>query len=728
MANPGDRIIDIDGSWLRGVKSDADPGQIPVGYAYSAVNAINLGGVWCCRPGHDCIYTFPQGNLQGATLFRPKVGLEQIVAAVDGKLYAAPYPFDNFRVLDGIQFSPSAKQIFWQLTIQSAQRLTVDFDSAIELITPRVILFVQDDGETAPAFYDGAHAQHIRGTEFETPAGGPMAWVGDRLWVAAENQLFASDIGNGLSFREQVYLGGSTSFFFASKIKALVKTPSVESPQLMVLTETDGSIVQANIRNRDAWPTTPDFQKQVIEVGAASHRSALSHYGRIVWFSPSGIAIYDPATSGKLTTRLPVRDNEMLISKTQLAEDLSLVCAGAFGQWLLVSVPAEDTYNKHTWVLNHASIETLTDDSGPSWSGYWLGTRPVEWISGTIAGAERIYHVSADVDGNNRLWESFNPNRLDGGCPIMWALETRGYFGQTAAIQAKPPGTQCRMAWADVALAAISEDLDLGIFFAGGVRGSYKPILAKRISVERGSLSHAEEITATTQLFAFKPQSRFARTEDANQQSTATESGSCGIERKDLEAIDDSFQLLIVGHGPATIRWVRPFAFLVSEDLSGEPNACENEVPYNTIRYDGVGVESTDISAATLELSIKQLAEFTSSQTAAISQSGVTAIGIGSSESIVSQQAADRVAECIATRRAEQELSAVIPPTLSAGDNFTLPEPIPAPAPGVPATGEGITDSPGIADIVSTPGASVNSFVAVVDGNTVKLTWGDPPL
>lgn len=722
-----DRIIDIDGSWLRGVKSDSDPGQLPVGYAFSAVNLINLGGVWCCRPGHNCIYTFPQGNLQGATLFRPKVGLEQIVAAVDGKLYAAPYPFNDFRLIEGIQFSPSAKQVFWQLTTQSARRINTNFDSPIELILPRAVLFIQDGGETAPAFYDGSQAAHIRGAEFETPAGGPMAWVGDRLWVAMDNQVFASDIGNGFSFREQIYLGGSSSFFFASTVNALVKTPSVESPQLFVLTDTDGSILQANIRQRDAWPLTPDFQKQVIEVGTSSHRSVVSHYGRVVWFSPAGIAFYDPAISGKLTTRLPVRDNEMLRSKTLLADDLSLVAAGAFGQFLLMSVPAEDEFNKHTWVLNHASIETLSDDSGPSWSGYWLGTRPVEWVFGIIAGAERIYHVSADVDGNNRLWESFIPNRLDGGCPIMWALETRGYFGQTAAIQSKPPGTQCRMAWADVALAAISEELDLGIFYAGGVRGGYKPILSKRISVERGSLRHDEEITATTQLFGFKPQSRFARTEDANQQPTEAETGSCGIERRDLEGIDDSFQLLIVGHGPATIRWIRPFAFVETEDLAGEPNACENEIPFNTIRYDGVGVQATDISDAIAELSIKKLAEFTSSQTAAITQRGLTAVGIGSSESVVSQQAADRVAECIATRRAEEELSAVLPPTLSAGDNFA-PADVPAPpTPGTPAVGEGIT-TPGIGEIVATPGGSVNSFVAVVDGDTVHLTWGDPPL
>lgn len=666
MPPVGERLIDYDGTFFRGMKSDSDPGQLPVGYYWTGVNAINLGGVVGCRPGYRCLVAFPKGNLQGCAIFRPQIGLEQMMVAIDGVIYVSEWPFLNFRILPNIQFSPYAKQIYWELTTQSARRISSDFVSAIEVIPPKTVMIMQDGGSTAPAWYDGSQSDHIRGVDFETPTGGAMVWVGDRLWVAKQNQVFASDIGNPFSFREQVYLGSNTSFYFSGEVTAMVKTPSIESPQLMVFTNSNASILQANIRQRDLWPTTTNFQMEILQIGCDSARGVISHYGRIVWMASQGMIFFDPATSGKLTARMPVRDNEMLVSKVRLNEDLSNVAIGAFGQYLLASVPAEDTFNKHTWVLNHASLQTLEDDSGPSWSSFWLGTRPVQWTYGNIVGAERIFHVSADEDGVNRLWEAFIPDRLDNGCPITWAFETRGYFGQTTQAQ-KAPGSRCRFAWADIALVGVEEDLDLGIFYAPGVRGSYRQILKKRISVQKGSIISGQPITESTRIFALKPQSRVERTEDANQQTTSGESGSCSIEKEDLDNIDQSFQLLVVAHGPGAVSWIRPFAFSVSEDFSGDPDACQNETPENLVRFDGEGVKSAELAIAIQEMVARAITYYTSNQTEIVEQGGISAVGVGFAESIVSQQAADRVARIIATKLAEMELKGVLPPIISVG-------------------------------------------------------------
>jgi hypothetical protein len=299
--------------------------------------------------------------------------------------------------------------------------------------------------------------------------------------------------------------------------------------------------------------------------------------------------------------------------------------------------------------------------------GYWLGTRPVEWVYGQIAGAERIYHVSADEDCQNRLWEAFLPERLDNKCPIMWAKESRGYFGQTSQVAKKVPAAKFRMCFADIALCGIEEDLDLAVFYAGGIRGAYKPILAKRISVERGSLRPDSTIIATTILFGFKPQSREERTEDANQQSVESETGSCPPESPRTEGIDESFQLLIVGHGPATIRWIRVYGLEEPEQNSGDPDACLDEEKFNVIRFDGAGVKSSDLDDVYAHFMADPLRNFTSNQTATVMQDGFTATGVGHSESIVSQAAADRVALRIAVRQAEVELQQTVPPTLSLG-------------------------------------------------------------
>lgn len=669
MANQ--HTIDYDGTFFRGAKSDSDPGQLPLGYYYMGINLINSGGTVSCRPGYRCIIRFPEGKLQGATIFRPRIGLEQFVVCIDGVVYVADWPFTNFRFLANVQMSPTAKQVFWALTTQTAARRSTDLNSAIDTITPRNVLFIQDGGLTAPAWYDGSQSGHVRNNRFETPIGSSMVWIGDRLWVAQGDKVLASDISNPFSFREQIYLGGQTAFFFTSDVTAMSRTPSLSFPQLIVFTESNASIIQANIRDRDLWTTTEDFQKEVFQVGASSQRSVVTHFGQLMWFSNAGIVFFDAAIAGQISARLPLRDNEMMFSKSRLSDDLSLCAGAAYGQYLLMSVPAEDRYNKHTWVLNNASLETLSDDSGPSWQGYWLGTRPVEWVYGQIAGQERIYHVSTDQDGQNRLWECFRPERLDNFCPIMWALETRGYYGQTSQVQKSEPGAKFRMAFADIALTGIEEELDLGTFFAGGTRGGYKQIMGKRISVERGSLRFDSTITATTQLFGFKAQAREERTEDANQQPLeGVETGSCPTESEKNEGIDESFQLLVVGHGPATIRWIKTFALEEETQKSGEPKACIDETRYNAVRFDGVGVKATDLGDVFNGFAAHPIQNYTANSTVTLTQEGFSATGVGESESIVTQAAADRVATRIATRAAEIELGQAIPPTLSIGLGF----------------------------------------------------------
>ncbi len=662
-------LFDFDGTFFRGMKSDSDPAQLPKGYYWSGMNMLNVGGMLSCRPGYRCLVTLPDGKLQGGTIFRPRSGVEQLVVCVDGVIYVSPWPFLSFKQLTNVLMSPIAKQVYWTQATQSVRRKTDDLGSAIETITPRNVLFIQDGGATAVAWYDGSESGHLRDIPFQTPIGGPMAWVGDRMWVAYKNFVRASDISNPFSFREDVYLGGISAFAFKSEVTALAVTPSLSNRSLIVYTEINGELIRAYIRDRASWPTTDEMQAEVFDSGCISQRSVVSHFGRLSWFSPSGIVMFDSARASQVTSRLPIRDGEMAISKTQLSKDLSLVAGAAFGKYLLMSVPAEDRYNKHTWVFNDASLETVSEDSGPSWASFWIGTRPVEWMYGPVGGQERIFHVSADEDGHNRLWEAFQPDRLDNGCPITWYAEPRGYFGQTSDAQ-KLPGQPCKMNWAEIAFVGIEEDLDVGVFYAGGLRGVYKNILAKRITVERGSLMPESEITATTELFAFKPQSRIARTEDAAQKATTEDGGSCPVESANNEDIDESFQLLIVGHGPAAIRWIRVYGTSQTESMSGNAEACENETPHNAIRFDGAGVQSEDISELSSELAAAAVRRYTSNQTVTLEQDGISTVGVGAAESIVSQDAADRVARIIATRHAEKELTDALPKVYGIGEGL----------------------------------------------------------
>lgn len=666
---PLPKSVQFDALWYGGMKSDCDPSLLPPSMYWLGYNVVNEGGTISTRPGYRCIVDLPAGKLQGITIFRPSNGIEQLVVAVNGRIYVSSYPFATWRLLDNVLFTEHARQIFWVQTEQSVQRLTAnDLGSASEVIPTKRVLFMQDGGATAPAFYDGTLSGHIRDNLFETPTGGPMAWLGDRLWVAKGSHVFASDISNPFSFREQIYLGGTAAFTFATDVTALASTPGSESPQLLVFTEHNTSLVRANIRERDAWPTTTDMQREIFKVGATGQRGVISHYGQLAWFSNNGVVFFDSASQANVLSRLPIRDSEMSFSKNGLGDDLSLVAGSAHGKYLVFSVPFEDLHNRHTWVLNGASFETLKDDSGPSWASIWTGTRPVEWASGPVAGAERAYYVSVDYDGTNRLWEAFLPERLDNKCPITSAVFTRGYFGISPEGAAdKPPGSDTSFSYADLALAGIEETLDIAVFYAGSLRGGFKNILAKRIEVMRGNMFWNRILTATSRLFAYKPQARTLRTQEAKHLPLATESGSCPPERLLTERNDDGFQLFIVWHGPATIRFIRAWGQPKPESQSGSGKACEDEQPYNVIKFDGAGASSTDLSEADAEALAHSMTVFTSNQTTTLTREGFTAVGVGHAESLINQQTADRVAFIIAEQSADTQLMRTIPPVLSRG-------------------------------------------------------------
>lgn len=663
------RLLDVDLTFFNGMRSDTDPSHLQQGHYWLGFNVINDGGLISCRPGYRCIVALPEGNLQGGTIFRPKVGLEQAVVAVSGKIYVAPWPFSDWRLLNNVQLSPDTKRVHWALTEQTAERLTDDIDSEIAVRVPRRVLFIQDGAKSAPAWYDGSNSGQLRDNLYDTPTGGTMAWSGDRLWVARGSLVFASDIGNPFSFREQVYLGGTAAFTFPGDVTAMATTPgSVDVAQLLVYTRDTTHLVQSNIRTRDLWPETLDMSREILRVGCVAPKSVGAHYGQMYWMSQEGFVTWDSSFATKQSARLPARDAEMAYSAVHLHDQLDSVCAGAFGKYILLSVPSGDLFNNHTWVLNDSSLESLRDASGPSWASIWTGTRPVEWFGGEVAGVDRIFHVSHDEDGQNRLWIAFTQDRLDNGCPIHWLAALRGFFGLTTNT-GKTAYQDCAFGYADVGLAAIEGDVDIAVWYAGSARGAFKQIAAKQIRTVKGSFSYAQTVDMNTDLFAYKAQSRKVRTCDASLKSD-DDTGSCPVESDQLEDSDDSFQIMIAGHGPCSIRYVRTWAWPQTEDWSGDPAARQDEEGVRAIRFDGAGAKGDTEEEAQETLSARPLSIFVAYATTSLTLQNNSETGVGTGYSIVSQAAADRVAAAVATKAAENVLIREATPTLSAGEGF----------------------------------------------------------
>ena len=338
-------------------------------------------------------------------------------------------------------------------------------------------------------------AVSVSGQKLGPPLGGPMAWSGGRLWVAQDNKVLASDISNPLGWSESLYATGGGYFLFPEPVTALAEIPSFADPNLVVFTRNTSSILQSSITIRNNWQLTQDFQSVMFPgVGCTSHWSVVARFGELWWMTDAGYINFNAAQQSKITSYLVPQDVAMAVSKFNINSDLSMVAGAQYENFLLVSVPYADKYNRHTWVYDQAVTSGVTQSvvSGPyqgstaAWSSYWTGTRPVQWASGPFNGVNRIFHVSLDYDGTNRLWEAFVPDRTDNGSPISAFLETKLHSDFTSA-QTGGIFDLKRFIFAEVNVADILGTVNLVVSWAG-TRGLFKELATFNLAATQGSV------------------------------------------------------------------------------------------------------------------------------------------------------------------------------------------------------------------------------------------------
>ncbi len=631
-------LNDGDSNFRQGVNSLADPRELQPGSYSNSMNTVNRGGVVQCRPGYKWFFNLPDGNLQGSCFFTPKNAGVQMLFAVDGKVYVSDFPFLEYRQIPNLSFDPRAEFIYW---CQCEQTATLNDDGSIRLIRARTILIMQDT-LSAPAYWDAAKA--TQGTNANgIPVGGPMVWTGSRLWVGRGERVFASNIVDPTHFTEGKYFATDTKeeevFIVPGRITAMAEIPSTENPQLLVFTDTTTTAFKSSIKTRADWKITQDFQFDIFKnIGCVAHRSIVVHHGLLWWLSSFGLTSFDAAFLSKQSSKFRFRDNEMSSSKAFLHSNLSASCAGTFENYLLLSVPYTDFYNRHTWVLDNGVVDLLNDELPPAWNGYWAGTRPVQWMTSSIENQSRIFHVSKDYDGKNRLWEAFQPERRDSGCDITWYLETRGYAAQIANLKL--------LKFAELWLSELSGKVDVRVFWSGVARGRYKSCLTKRILSNRGNIDAELDLEDT--VYALKDQSRRIRTTQISNEKEDPLS-SCCVEEADLkEALDSGFQFLILASGPGAVRGIRVFMELAPEVEVGRCEKNEtNEL--NAVRFDGAAAESLEVLNEPLEL-------FSAFKISTLSDGSLVVTNTGRNVNMISQAAADKVAEQIAISKNEEEL------------------------------------------------------------------------
>jgi len=572
-------------SFVLGMNSYTQPSKLENGEYAVGMNIMCRGGIAQTRPGSVSKFDLPAGNLQGLTFFTPSSGVPYLVFCVGGTVYVSPAPFTTYAPLANVAFNANSSAIAWAATVQ-----TTYFDEAgiIRFLDqPKAILIMQD-GATRAAYWDGIVSGHLNPTQSTTtqtdrngtPVGLWMCWSNNRLWVSRGSQVFASDIGNPLKFTESQYISEGRAFYLPGECTGIVETADRQG--IICFTKETGTFLQSAIQDRTQWLSTPNFQQNIlVGIGCISHRSIVSQYGMIWWYTSKGLINLNSALNINISSRTDIQDNEMLQSKIDLSYNLTGVCGQFYENFLLHALPVGEKLNSRVHVLDQAPFE----GNANSWASYWTGWRPVEFARGVVSSQERLFCVSVDYDGVNRLWELMRPEKTDNGIPITCFIATREHFWGNRDWK--------RFRYAELEFVNVSGDVAIMVA-ARGTRGAFQPILRKDVAATLGQV-YADSLYGNQTDFLIdgsKVQSRIIRSEDNSNPS------DCNAECVEYEyrgLVDKGFSFLVVWSGIAGLYAYRGFSQnepqtyqgICEDDETGEtrlltPDGCGSTQPHST--------------------------------------------------------------------------------------------------------------------------------------------------
>jgi hypothetical protein len=528
------------------------------------------------------------------------------LVAIDGKVYWSAFPFTKgtWAQLSGVSFDPFAEWIYFANTIQA----TVYDDSGdIQLLpSPRNVVFMQD-GVSAPCYFQLddfssgiVNADYIPGNPSPRktlPIGTAMLWQDNRLWVAVDNLVFASDLLYGASFHEDTYLAEQSGFRFPRKVINMYPAP-VQGIQ--VYTESSMHGLMSFVQDRTQWQTTEKFQSDInLEIGIVGPWAYGLLHGMPWLMTHRGMISYDRALTENLSTVILTVDGEMQRSKNLLAPDTSKICIGVWENILMVSVPASSKYNRHTWIMDAGVAEKLSNSAGMCWSGIWTGTYPIQYTSPIIQGTQHCYVLSYSAgylalnEGESpspqpetdlplqsyiHLWESFIPNQMDDvETDVNCSFETKAFVLQTDDYY--------RFVFAEFMLVNLRGTVPVQVYITG-LAGNYQLLFSTTLRADVGpwgnpstdaTLYYVSE-GRTTEFENYRRQVRHMRTSEFVVHESADKSACTEILR--MDGVDKGFQLLLQWQGRLGVRMIKFFYDRQLQSPQGTCPADESTTPH----------------------------------------------------------------------------------------------------------------------------------------------------
>jgi len=621
------RLEKASSAWIHGMNSVRNPWTLPEDQYKFGLNVSCRGGIVQTRSGYKMRLSLPAGNFQGGvvfnsnkqfkaassfvnltgntitrkqTIFTPQgtesenIELPYAVFCVDGNVYYAPFPlvqpknWNDYR-LTGIKLDPTIDKVSFTIATQSASTNTGGETN----VTPSHRLIIIQDGINTPVYWDGSNITGDKATEM--PVGYWMAYSGNRLWVANGNIISASDLANPLSWNERQTGAGRGDFSVPRPVTAMVDYVGQNTDtRLYVFTDQSTYSLSSGIIDRDQWSATPNFQSILFpNIGCVAGNSITFLSGLMWWYSQGGLISADVASASYLSSQVLYKDVEMAKIKRFMAPDTSGVCATAFENYLLVSVPYLERLNSATMVLDYAAASEWNQTRSPAWAGVWSGIRPVAWATNIVNNESRCFAFSVDYsstsDGShNHMWEAFMPERYDTYLDIAQDGTTTDRINriycqmETALLGDKMDLKQ--FVYGEIDCSQIAGVVDFKCSYRG-TRGTYQSILDTRVLSATDPYQYETSTSADEidQLGILQTQARRLITENVSRNAR---SESC--ESKYTLDVDKCFSFLMEWCGALGIEGLRMFQDPWSEASFGQ--TTPNETSYCVIGEDGTSL------------------------------------------------------------------------------------------------------------------------------------------
>jgi hypothetical protein len=645
------RLEKVTAGWFQGCNSVRNPWTLPENQYKWGVNVQCRGGIVQTRPGFAMRLSLPPGNFQGGILFNANKqysaaqsytnqlgvrvqknatvygpdGMEvdayelpYIVFAVEGSVYYAPFPleqpnnWDDYK-LTSIQLSASVERVSFVIATQSAFVAS----EGQSTVTPSHRMLIVQDGVSTPGYWDGSNSTGALASSM--PVGFWMAFSGSRLWVANANIVYASDLANPLGWEERVSGAGRGDFSVARPVTGMQDYVGQNNDiRLYVFTDSSTYSFASGILDRELWPGTQNFQSILFpNIGCVAGKSIAFQSGQMWWYAQGGLVSVDVAASSYLSSQVLYKDIEMAKAKRFMAADTSGICAVAFENYLLYSIPYLEPLNSATMVLDYAAASEWTQSRVPAWAGVWTGIRPIEWSSGVVNSQPRVFAFSVDYnatsDGSyNHIWEAFVPERYDTFLRIAQDGTTEELINriycqmETALLGDKMDYKQ--LVFGELDCTQIAGTVDVKVSYRGS-RGTYQKILETRILAATDPYQYetSQEASKIADLGFLQTQYRRLVTEN-----TTRTAKSVGCESNLTLDVDKAFSFLVEWCGAFGLEAVRMFQDPWSTKSVG--NVTVPETKYCVVGEDGQSI-AVAVEQSPKETQQSEQTQWTSSQT-----------------------------------------------------------------------------------------------------------------